>query len=286
MIISENVLINYDIPIEWFDWFKHHYVKGNATFEQLIVDGAPIEFLHQIVKYVNISDNDYQMYLDRCKIIDSAHVISSENVRNSNYIFYSNDVKDSTFVRYGSNVDDSEYIYRSTNVLSAREVVDGSTITGSRNVIDSSDIIESENILSSRNIIGSSNINNCSDIEGSTGIFMSKNIQNSMFCGFCENVKNSLFCINTSNINYHLFNQPINPAEFELYKEELTYWFWKDRVELIHIYKDEFREVSRFEYSIRFDALAGSFSPKFYEWVKSLPNFNMDIAYNLFFNQI
>lgn len=283
MIITTNLLVNYDAPEDLIKYFEEKYPDGEEI--DTLFENEQLNLLHFIIKYFEVPGAIKAKYAERCNIINSSNIYTSRNVINSHYIVNSAGVSHSEMIQDSMEVASSHFVYNSSYVTNSRDIWESRDIVDSTNIILSKSVDNSYDILSSQNIAWSQVINNSTNIEGAQAIYKSNNLMNCMFCGFCNNLNNSLFCIGINDKNYQIFNQDVDFNLFEQTREQLIIKLENEDFKFISVNPSGYHADERYKVSVRFDHMFENLSSEFYGWVSSLPNFSEELFMSLFFRQ-
>lgn len=213
------------------------------------------------------SKNCYNSY----HIIDSDYIIDSQDCVESNYIWNSSKITTSNFISASKHCTNCDNIYHSTHCTSSSQIIDTTSCSNSINIINSSFIQLSSDLLSCRVIDHGGQLQYCTNCADT---FFSRN---------CTNIKHSFFCTDINNADYQLFNQPFPESfypmvmeQYEQYVHHACYVPVKDWPQ--SMYLDE-----HFPYSVNPMVYYNTQSEEFWEWTKTLPNYDPNILYRLTF---
>lgn len=229
--------------------------------------------------YIGFNEEENKAFEKAYGITNSKQVIGSRDIDNSYFVLGSFDVKDSKHIFSSGTITSSEDISGSSDVENSSQVFDSYYVYNSSQVINSKNITRSRNIIDSNFIIDSNNIIESSICSNSNGIVSSSNLDNCLFCTHCADLKNSLFCSNFKDGEYYIFNKPMPSKDyFEIIKKQY------EKYAAIN-----FSFVNEWPVGMTSDAAPvvrkdirtfyNNFSIKFWDWVKSLPNYDPEVLY-------
>ena len=246
---------------------------------------TPIHLIQWGAEHLELNDVQRLTYEERMKITNSDHIYLSYNVDNSHYITSSHTISSSQYIRNGKLVKHSFYILNSSEIEEAAAVVDSKKIYKSSNIIKSSSINNSHTVINSQEVNNSKDIYNSSLIVDSYGIQYSHDLSYSAFCNFCINSKALIFCSQLSQKELHLFNKPITYTEYRkilLFIRE--YWrkhSFTNFCEPVFCDKKGWRGgIPNLDLKTHYELPSD-----FIEWVKTLPNYNPEIFYNIIYQE-
>lgn len=258
-----------------------------ATLTELADDpDTTLEDFYFARHYFHFSDEEMKIYNDHCQIKNcGGHVLRSAKITNSNWVYNSTDVQDSNYVGHG------EKVIGSTEVANSIDIKRSNNIINSKNIGYSENVADSDNIYNSENVINSSYINWCGVINSSFMLddcqFMYKcrNTKDSYFCGFVEDSNHCIFCNNIHGVEYQIFNKQVTQEEFNRVKEILLIQLQAENVDLLNVNEKNHLDA-RFSYDLRFDRMFEKLSEQFYGWVGSLPEYDEQVFFLLFFTTL
>lgn len=283
MLVTTNILLNYDAPQDLVEYFENKYPDGIESVK--LLEDERLDLLHFIVKYLKISEQEKLIYNRKCKITDSINIYNSELVNGSSYIVNSINVNFSELVHNSQNVSYSKFIYNADEIRDCADVWESNNIDNSNKIMLSQNVSNSEDVIYSQDVYWSQVINNSQNIEGAKAIYKSNNITNSFFCGFCNDLENSLFCLGINGKNYQIFNKDVNPQIFEETREILLARLQNEDFNFISINPSGYYPEDRYKTSVRFDHMFENLSSEFYGWISTLPNYSEEVFLSLFFRR-
>ena len=284
MRITVDLLKQYNACKQGIDFMQANYPNGAEAIEIMQREDIPLEFLHFGRQYLDVNDEEIQLYKQICRIDDnSRNVWYSNDVNNSTGLMYTHHVNNSSFVRDSFQINNSNYIYNSSNISNCDNVAHSTNIKDSNKILESHDIAESNDVARSNFISWSSAILNSFLLEDCSFIYKSDNLKDCHFCGFMKNSKHCLFCTGLEDEEYYIFNHKVSPSTYEKYREELLLQLQAETPSMINIFNMKYTAEERFELSARFDNIFNGLSDIFYGWVSTLPNYSDEVFINLFF---
>lgn len=256
---------------------------GLDMMEIMQNEKIPVSALHYLRKICSLSPKEAAAYEARCRIENSYVVMSSERIKDSSYIINSTDVRNSEYIFGSNSIYDAGHVYNSTDVVFAQFVTNSEKVTNASKIIGSKNVTNSVQILESSDIFLSTNIFKSTSIHESDYIYISNNLDKSAFCGFCTDCARCLFCTNLHDANCYIFNKEVDYKTFERVYEELQIQLSAEFSEFISVRKiDNQHAQDEFVYSSRIDGIFEGLSTKFFDWVKSLPQYS-DFDFSLLF---
>lgn len=290
MYLTIDVLEKYGACGSGVKWFKRHYPEGGELMEVIQNPKIDTHTLHWGYEHLPTTEEE------KAKYRELLHIDCGENYKT---VYKSDHIKDSAFVTHSKEVADSTYVFHCNSVENSNSISSSQNVQNSSQIFHTDFCYDSNRILNSQNITSSSNVVNCGCAVNSTSVFNagavinssfvsnilplgSKNIRNSHFISDCFNLKNCLFCHGITDGEYLMFNQPIEKEEYDMFvaqlrqilkgaELELTKNGWPaDQVPL---------DAPNIQYNI---ILQYSSLPEvFWRWVKTLPNYDPMILYNI-----
>ena len=284
MRITVDLLKRYNACKQSIDFMQANYPNGAEAIEIMQREDIPLHFLHFGRQYLDVNDEEIQLYKQICRIDDkSRYIWYSNDVSNSTGLMNAHHVNNSSFVRDSFQINNSNHIYNSNNVSNCNDIAHSTNIKDSNKILESHDIAESNDVARSNFISWSSAILNSLLLEDCSFIYKSDNLNDCHFCGFIKNSKHCLFCTELEDKEYYIFNHEVSPTVYEKYREELLLQLQAETPCMINIFSTKYTAEERFELSTRFDAVFNGLSDAFYGWIGTLPNYSDEVFINLFF---
>lgn len=284
MRITVDLLKQYNACKQGIDFMQANYPNGAEAIEIMQREDVPLEFLHFGRQYLDVSDEEIQLYKQICRIDDkSRYIWYSNDVNNSTGLMHAHHVNDSSFVRDSFQINNSNHIYNSNNIFNCDNVAHSSNIKNSNKVLESHEVAESNDVARSNLISWSSSILNSFLLEDCSFIYKSDNLKDCHFCGFMKNSKHCLFCTGLEDKEYYIFNHKVSQSTYEKYREELILQLQAETPSMIKVFNTKHTAEERFELSVRFDNVFNGLSDAFYGWIGTLPNYSDEVFIDLFF---
>ena len=284
MKITVDLLKRYNACKQGIDFMQANYPNGAEAIEIMKTKNVPLEFLHFGRKYLDLNDEEIQLYKQICKIDDNSRYIwYSNDVSNSTGLMCAHHVNNSSFIHDSFQIDNSNHIYNSNHISNCNNVAHSTNITNSNKILESHDISESNDVARSNLISWSSAILNSFLLEDCSFIYKSDNLKDCHFCGFMKNAKHCLFCTELKDVEYYIFNHEVSPSIYEKYREELLLQLQAETPSMINISNTKHTAEERIKLSARFDNIFNGLSDIFYGWIGTLPNYSDEVFINLFF---
>ena len=261
------------------NFVKNFYPNGVELSEIIQNRDIPKEFLHWGFSHLDATDEEIKLYE---KVLD---------ITNTTGYFESEKVSDSQQVRFSSEIENSKDIYRSKKVKNSYSIYSSNNIEDSSNIKKSSFCINSEIILNSTNITDSTMVVNSNCIIRSNSIIKSNfitestciiNSSNTEYCNFlmdCSNMRDSIFCLGLDGKEYYLFNKPVSKIMYENVNFQFSKYITLP-LRMISINNENLVSTQVNNFSKFFEDLPSDF----WQWVKTLPNYDPEILYSMTFN--
>lgn len=284
MRITVDLLKRYNACKQSIDFMQANYPNGAEAIEIMQRKDIPLHFLHFGRQYLDVNDEEIQLYKQICRIDDkSRYIWYSNDVSNSTGLMNAHHVSNSSFVRDSFQINNSNHIYNSNNISNCNDIAHSTNIKDSNKILESHDIAESNDVARSNFISWSSAILNSLLLEDCSFIYKSDNLNDCHFCGFIKNSKHCLFCTELEDKEYYIFNHEVSPTIYEKYREELLLQLQAETPCMINVFSTKYTAEERFELSTRFDTVFNGLSDAFYGWIGTLPNYSDEVFINLFF---
>ena len=284
MRITVDLLKRYNACKQSIDFMQANYPNGAEAIEIMQRKDIPLHFLHFGRQYLDVNDEEIQLYKQICRIDDkSRYIWYSNDVSNSTGLMNAHHVNNSSFVRDSFQINNSNHIYNSNNISNCDDIAHSTNIKDSNKILESHDIAESNDVARSNFVSWSSAILNSLLLEDCSFIYKSDNLNDCHFCGFIKNSKHCLFCTELKDKEYYIFNHEVSPTVYEKYREELLLQLQAETPCMINVFSTKYTAEERFELSTRFDTVFNGLSDAFYGWIGTLPNYSDEVFINLFF---
>ena len=263
---------------------------GKKLIARLYPDGAeistilenrhiPIEIFHWGYDYLPVTEGEIEQYWAACKVKDSEHVNHSKNilrsicVNQSEDISYSRNIDNCKKVTSSTLISTSEEVENSREVQMSKRIKDSTYVYGASDVSFGKQIVLSNMISDSQGVVHSSNIHNSNNVVGSEEISNSAFISNSKFLNNC------FFCCGAEYGNGLVFNKPASPFTLNHIREVLSGEFSTQIMYPLSFEGDLY--IEKHHFTENFGTYYQDFSKGFWDWVKTLPNYDPFVMYNL-----
>ena len=291
MYITKETLERHGACGQGLKWFERTFPNGAEIVDVINHKYTDKHFLHWGFVNLTTTEEEKEAYRKKLKIncgeanysiyesddvIGCSYVTHSSRIDGCERVFYSNDVRDSSDILRSSNVENSKLIYGSDFVFDSERVINGKNINGSQVVVNSDYVIDSHHIYGAAGIKNSAYV---ADI----GFAETKQISNSCFISGSKNLNYCLFCFGIENDSYKLFNSPIDEMEYKMIARQLGYILGGWEPEFV---KDNHWPQGTIPLDspiLQRNALIQwkGLPDRFWDWVKTLPNYREDIMYSL-----
>ena len=281
MIITTDFLVNNKACKQGIEFVQKFYPNGVEMIDLIKDPRISKEMLHWGRKQLTHTKEELDAYCQICNITNSSGFWYSENVRDSLYVVKSFDVSSS------KHVFNSKSIERCIDVSGSEQIEDSSKVFISEWVTNSSKVYSSKNIENSQNIcnttltIGAKNVYGSTNILNSTEIINSQNITNSICCTESQSLTNCLFCYGLKDMEYCIFNKPIDKERFNTYKKQYLKLMQDVELSFIEDWPESLVQSITPALDLNLSHYYKSAPPKFWKWVRTLPNFNEQILYQI-----
>lgn len=280
MKITLEMLIKLKACKEGISFFQKHFPEG-ATIEELFeVQHLPESFIHWGLGRLSLDLKERDLCYKKLNINNSNIVNRSSNIQDSALILNSHNVKNSTAISASSIVENSTEVFHSSRVFDSSDVYDSKFVYNSHNIGVSSNITGSHNIFNSIDVENSQDIKDSSHIVNSSGLYLCNNLSFSHFSARCNNGENLIFCHDCQGINM-LFNQVVSEQTINRVKHQI------DLMKLPELNMGEVNTASlegKMELVNNYQQYFTNLPKDFWEWVKTLPNYNPMIMYMITLN--
>lgn len=259
---------------------QRFYPNGVELSEIIQNKYIPKEFLHWGFSHLDATDEEIQLYEKVLGIINTNGYFESEKVSDSQQVRFSSEIENSKNIYRSKKVKNSCSIYSSNNIEDSSNINTSAFCSNSKVIFNSTNVTDSNMVIDSNCIIRANSVIKSSFITESTCIINSSNTENCNFLMSCNNMRNSLFCLNLDGKEYYIFNQPISKVMYE----NINFQFNKITslpLKMMFIDKENLIPKPIYNFSKFFEDLPSDF----WQWIKTLPNYNPEILYSITFNQ-
>lgn len=283
MFITADLFRKYNASEQEIKYIERFYPNG-AEMIDIIQDGhISKEFLHWGREHLNHSETELEAYCLACDIVnskgywysthvhDSTYVVKSKNIDKSCGVFESKDIVKCLDVVSTDGAEDSTQIFYSSMIEGSNKIYKGNNIVLSTNVCNSTMVARSVNVIESNTIFDSSEIIRCNTAT------------NSHFCQDCTNIANCLFCNGLSNAEYCIFNKPVDPKMYELFEKQYIKYM-NAQLDFIAEWPKNLIVSTHIAPTRKFDDWYHCIDEKFWKWIRTLPNFDSMLIYDITMN--
>ena len=276
MFITNEILEKYNACESGKRLFNRLYPEGVEILKLLDNKHIPVEVLHWGAEYLPISKEEEEKYYKRVGVVNSTHCFMSSKIENSNYIYKSVDVNDSKLVKLSQNIVDSKKITSSQAVRVSERVNNSISIDHSNLIVNSKNISKSSNIANSSDLNYCFNIFNGKNLSNCDTMYNSSLCEDSGFSSFLIGCYKVLFCSQLNQSSFMLFNKPISKTIFD--EVWAQYKLMEKEIEVIEEGKEIFYNGTAIT---RFDTMFKKLGEDFKNWVKTLPNYDNFVMYQI-----
>lgn len=260
-------------------FIEKRFPDGVEAVDLMRTRHIPKLFFHWGREQFRPSPEELATYCEVCKIVNSKDYWYSESVTNSQRVVYSKRVENSIGVFDSEDVREGFDIVRSKKIEQGSQIFDSVFVEASKQVFNSKNVASSENVWSSTMVNDSKGIFSSQDVFGSMDILDSSHVEDSYFCANCHNVKHCLFCSDISDKDYCIFNHAIGEKQFELFKKQYLKYVETGGLVFLEEWPKEL--VSTVELNENVKPKFNFFPESFWEWVRTLPNFDSILVYDI-----
>ena len=280
MKITQALLDRYGAPPLIEKQILKYFSEGAPVEKIIYFFKEKKEFLdiaHWIYNNLPISTQEKQEIDELLEIKNSSHYYNCFNITNSTNIISSKNIKNSRNILWSENLADSKLcvrtyegeklagVYNSQFCNNSNHLLDCQTCTDSTNLISSTMCIKSQHLYHCHNVIRGSHLVNCD------------RTKDSHFSSWCNKLTFSFFCSRTQG-DYLLFNEHYDSELYEIILKQyqnlvrpLCFCEWPVENELFSIP----------DYTANYSKYYFSQQDRFWEWVRTLPNYNPKIMYEI-----
>lgn len=280
MFLSKELLKNYLVKEEILRLFSNTYPNGIELSVLLEDLNVPKDIIYWAESYLPLSTQELEDITKLLKIKNSTRIFHSHNIETSDLVSYSNNIYNSHTIRDCKYVDHSDLCYNSQDVNNSSFVVSSSMVDDSEYCVKSSNVDESKDISLSQNISNSSHIYASSFITDSIMVYNSEMVEKSYFSSNLKNCKRCLFSHNLNGKELYLFNAPISETVYNQVVRALIIKLTHETLKLYQEKEDLFLGVLLCP-EMNFSLFFKDISQDFWTWVKTLPNFDGHIMYQI-----
>lgn len=280
MHITADLLRDYNACKEGISFIEQNYPKGADMIDIIQDKNVAREFLHWGRKYLTHSEEELEAYCQACEIVNSTNYWNSSNISNSDIVIGSQNIKNSCRIFDSLDVFSSNDIVESIDIKNSKQIFVSQFIESSQRILNCKNISNSTNIYNSQIVHDSQNIYESIDIWFSSEIIKSEQITNCHFCVECQNISNCMFCYGLKDAEYYLFNKPVDKFKYELFKKQYLSLFQGELCFVEDWPTSLLKNIVPFTLK-RFDKWYRFVPDKFWNWCKTLPNYDDMIMYQM-----
>lgn len=263
-------------------YIQEFYPNGAELIDIINDPNIEKEMLHWGRKKLDYTLEELEAYCKVCNIINtegywycvdvhnSKNIVKSTDINSCERVFHSNDIYNSFDIVNGDSVSNSSQVFASAMIDLSKKILHCVNVSSGENICFSTAIGRSKNIFESKNVFYSSEI------------IRSENVTASHFCQDCKNIKYCLFCNEIENAEYYIFNQPVDKERFDLFVEQYIR-FMETELEFSPEWPSNLSVICAPLITRKTFDWYKSVRPKFWKWVRTLPNFDSVILYNMTF---
>lgn len=280
MFVTSEILQKTGACNEGQVWFAKHYPNGAELAELITHRHITKSFLHWGRRFLSPNEEEIALYNKVLNNEDNEIILECDNTKNSQRIFYSSHINNCTDIYRSEEIIKSQIVISSSNVEESIQTFLSDFVYNSLKVIKSTNVNNSTNIIDSTYIVRSRNVYMSNLITGSMEIYKSINLEDCLFCSECTNLKHCFGCQGLEDKEYHIFNQPVAPEHFEIIKKQ-----YLSIVDCLLKYVDNWpidiinTEIPKIDR--KFPHHYETLPPKFWKWLKSLPNYSTEQIYKI-----
>lgn len=261
------------------NFVKKFYPNGVELSEIIQNRDIPKEFLHWGFSHLDATDEEIKLYEKVLDITNTTGYFESEKVSDSQQVRFSSEIENSKDIYRSKKVKNSNSIYLSNNIEDSSNINKSSFCINSEIILNSTNVTDSTMVVNSNCIIRSNSIIKSSFVTESTCIIDSSNIEGCNFLMGCSNMRDSIFCLGLDGKEYYLFNKPVSKIMYENVNFQFSKYITLP-LRMISINNENLVSTQVNNFSKFFENLQNDF----WQWVKTLPNYDPEILYSMTFN--
>ena len=279
MFITQEVLEKYEACEFGRKLIARLYPDGVEIMELLDNKRIPMEVFHWGKKMLPTTLEEIEKYWEVCRVTDSDFIYSSTDIARSTWVEESRNITSSHGITHSNKVTNSSLIIGSDRVTDSRRVSGSKDVTCSKNVYGSEKILNSDQISVSREIENSNGVASSVQVRDSFNVYNSQQINNSAFISNSQFLDNCCFCCDASYGKNLLFNQPADEALIREIYDKISMDYHGEIMQPVFIDGEHF--VTRVTHNINFGTFYSEISKEFWNWVKTLPNYDPMLMYRM-----
>lgn len=263
------------------NFVKKNYPNGVELSEIIQNRDIPKEFLHWGFSHLDATDEEIKLYEKVLDITNTTGYFESEKVSDSQQVRFSSEIENSKDIYRSKKVKNSYSIYSSNNIEDSSNINKSSFCSNSEIILNSTNVTDSIMVINSNCIIRSNSIIKSKFITESTCIIDSSNTEDCDFLMDCSNMRDSIFCLGLDGKEYCLFNKPISKIMYENISFQFSKYITLP-LRMVYTNNENLASTQVNNFSKFFENLSNDF----WQWVKTLPNYDPEILYSMTFNPI
>lgn len=261
------------------DKFYDFDLEGGRPLIDIIKDKKMSkQLLHWIFLHLSIDENELKEYENILNIYNSSGYYMSENLSNSIQVSCSSNIESSSCIENSSRIRTSVEVKDSNDIESSKLVANSSFCFSSECVLESKNVNDSRYIYNSNFVINSNSIVDSSFITNSSCIVNSTQIEESGAVDSCSHLKNCLFCHNIHEKEFYIFNKEISKSSFNLIQKQYNHFMQLP----LNIFSN--CNFPNIKYNYNPFKFYEELPKNFWEWVKTLPNYDPLVLFSITLN--
>ena len=280
MFITAEILKKHKACDQGIKYVERFYPNGVEMIDIIRDKHINKEFLHWGREHLTNGPEELAAYCESCNITEAEGFWYSVNVHNSKYVVKSKDVKDSRSIFESSGIINCKDVVNTDEAESSSQIFYSTMIDGSSKVCKGNNIVSSTNICNSTMVVRSINVIDSSTVFDSSEIIGCNTVSSSHFCQKCTDISNCLFCDGLSSAEYHIFNKPVDPKMYELFEKQYLKYM-SAYLNFITEWPADLVAGAYVTPTRKFDDWFHPITDKFWKWVRTLPNFDSMLLYNI-----
>lgn len=283
MFVNNEILEKYGACASGKEFINRLYPNGVEILDLLDNKHVPVEILHWGAKFLPVSEEELRKYEQYICVQNSTNCLESEKVFSSKNIYKSKNIDNSEFIKYSRDISNSKKITNSVDIFESSYVNNSEKIEYSTKIINSKSISNCINIINSSDISNSNNLSKCYSLKYCNTVLKSDFCELVGFSSFLTGCSKMLFCTSLTSESLMLFNKPISLYNFNEIYENFLYMIQNEDINLILDDNNSsyFNGLANTKIEVIFNV-----SDNFINWIKTLPNYDNFIMYQITLNPI
>jgi hypothetical protein len=274
-------------------WFRRRYPNGGEIKDIVMNRTVSEDLVDWAIHNIHLSEEEWQAYWKKCEIDcpgTEKTIQRSKKIYHSENVIRSTQVSDSKEVHHSKNISTSQTVSLSEEVEGSKKVFASSYVYDSDRVFEGTNINNSQNIVESQFIINSNNVIYATNVEDSAFVTALKpdlveNVKNSYFVYNCRDIEHCLFCSSLKNDQYCLFNLPIDEKKFKIIEKQFLNIMKKEKLNFVKRWPVDEIPLTEPQMIVGPADWYSKLSPKFWDWVKTLPGYDPITLYTITYNK-